>query len=69
MEPPRHLGILHMPDGTTWYGKGYVSPTAVTGTEEAGTRGFRSELWEDDGTTEFEELYARVEAEGRVRAS
>ena len=46
-ERPRHVGILHMPGGATWYGRGYVSPPSVTGTEEAGIRGFRSELWED----------------------
>ena len=68
-ERPRHIGILHMPGGATWYGRGYVSPTSVTGTEEAGVRGFRSELWEDDGTPGFEEMHARVEKEGRVLAS
>ena len=68
-ERPRHVGILHMPGGATWYGRGYVSPPSVTGTEEAGIRGFRSELWEDDGTPEFEEMHARVEKEGRVLAS
>jgi hypothetical protein len=41
----------------------------VTGTEEAGLRGFSSELWEEDGTTEFEAMYDRVSAEGKVRAS
>jgi L-alanine-DL-glutamate epimerase-like enolase superfamily enzyme len=69
VEPPRHIGILHMSDNSTWYGKGYVSPRTVTGTEEAGLRGFRSELWEDDGTSEFEAMFARVEKEGTVRAS
>ncbi len=69
VEPPRHIGILHMSDNSTWYGKGYVSPRTVTGTEEAGLRGFRSELWEDDGTSEFGAMFARVEKEGTVRAS
>lgn len=69
VEPDRHIGVLHMSDGSTWYGKGYVSPGSVTGTEEASLRGFRSELWEDDGSSQFEALYERVQAEGRVRAS
>ena len=69
VEKPRHIGILHMPDGATWYGKGYVSPGSVTGKEEAGIRGFRCELWEDDGTSEFDAMLARIEQEGRVRAS
>jgi hypothetical protein len=58
-----------MSDGNTWYGKGYVSPPSVTGTEEAGLRGFSSELWEEDDTTEFEAMYERVSTEGKVRAS
>lgn len=69
VEPPRHIGVLHMPGGATWYGKGWVSPTSVTGTEEGVLRGFRSELWEDDGSAAFEEMLARVEKEGTVRAS
>ena len=58
-----------MSGNSTWYGKSYVSPRIVTGREEAGLRGFRSELWEDDGTSGFEAMFARVEKEGTVRTS
>lgn len=68
VEPPRHLGVLHMPSGHTYYGKGYVAPGSLFGRQEGAVRGFRSNLWEDDGSTEFECMYARVQREGTVRA-
>jgi len=68
VEPPRHLGILHMPSGNTYYGKSYVSPSTLVGRQEGAVRGFHSELWEDDGTEAFEHLYQRVQKEGTVRA-
>ena len=67
VEPPRHVGVLRMPDGHTYYGKSYVSPDTVTGKEEGTVRGFRSEIWEEDGSSDFEEMYQRVQAEGVVR--
>ena len=66
VESPKHLGILRMPDGNTYYGKSYVSPTTVTGKEEGSVRGFTSELWEEDGSDEFTEMFERVEREGMV---
>ena len=68
VESPKHLGILRMPDGHTYYGKSYVSPTTVTGKEEGSVRGFTSELWEEDGSGEFTEMFERVEREGMVSA-
>lgn len=67
-ERPRFVGILHMPDGGTYYGPGYISPGRVTGREEGDIRGFRSELREDDGSKEFEKLYKRVQQKGVFRA-
>lgn len=26
---PRHIGVLRMPDGQTWYGPSYLSPDQV----------------------------------------
>ncbi|MEE2995385.1 MAG: enolase C-terminal domain-like protein [Gemmatimonadota bacterium] len=66
VESPKHLGILRMPHGHTYYGKSYVSPTTVTGKEEGSVRGFTSELWEEDGSDEFAEMFERVEREGMV---
>ena len=66
-EPPKHVGVLHMPGGHTFYGRSYVSPTRVTGREEGTIRGFRSEIWEDDGSTEFTHIHERVQREGTFR--
>ena len=68
MEPPKHVGALHMSGGNTFYGRSYVSPTSVTGREEGTIRGFRSEIWEDDGSAEFTRIYERVQQEGTFRA-
>ena len=68
IEPPKHVGALHMPGGNTFYGRSYVSPTSVTGREEGTIRGIRSEIWEDDGSAEFTRIYERVQNEGTFRA-
>ena len=63
-ERPRCIGILHMPGGHTFYGPGRLAPYGEEGT----VRGFRSELWEEDGTSEFERIFERVAKEGRIPA-
>ena len=68
-ERPRHVGILHMPGGHTYYGPSYVSPSTVTGKEEGTLRGFRSEIWEEDDTSDFEQIYERVQKEGVIAAA
>ena len=68
IEIPKHVGVLHMPGGHTFYGRSYVSPTRVTGHEEGTIRGIKSEIWEDDGSTEFTGIYDRVQKEGTFRA-
>lgn len=55
---------LHMPGGHTFYGPGQVPPYGEEGT----VRGFRTELWEEDGSAEFEKIYERVQTEGRIPA-
>ncbi len=67
IEQPLHVGVLQMPDGTKWFGPSYVSPSTVTGTEEAMIRGFRSHIWEEDGSVEFKGIHARVQTEGVIR--
>ena len=69
VEVPKHVGILHMPGGSTFYGRSYVSPRAVTGREEGTIRGIKSEVWEDDGSAEFQRIYERVQNEGTFRES
>jgi len=67
IERPKHIGVLQMPDGSKWFGPSYVSPAAITGTEEAMIRGFHSHIWEDDKTADFNGLYDRVQTEGVIR--
>ena len=68
IEIPKHVGVLHMPGGHTFYGRSYVSPTRVMGREEGTIRGIKSEIWEDDGSTEFAGIYDRGQKEGTFRA-
>ena len=63
-ERPRYVGVLHMPGGHTFYGPSYVSPEG----EEGSVHGFSSELWEDDGSKEFAEVYERTRREGKFLA-
>ena len=69
IEPPKHVGVLHMPNGHTFYGRSYISPTDLTGREEGTIRGIKSELWLDDDTQEFDHVYQRVQEEGTFRAN
>ena len=64
LERPRYVGVLHMPGGHSFYGPSYMAPHGEEGT----VRGFRSELWEDDGSKEFAAIYERVQQEGRIQA-
>jgi len=63
-ETPRHIGILHMPGGGTWYTQGFPSVERLTGFPEGGVRGIRMEVRDDDGTSDFAELYERIGSEG-----
>ena len=69
IEKPKHVGILHMPGGHTFYGRSYISATDLTGREEGTIRGIKSELWLDDGTKEFDQVYHRAQKEGTFRAN
>jgi len=68
VEKPSHVGVLYMPSGHIYYGKSYISPSALVGRQEGAVRGFRSELWEDDGSAEFRKIYDKVQSEGTFRA-
>ena len=45
MRIPRHIGVLRMPTGASYYGPSYISPDQITGKEEGTSFGFTSELW------------------------
>ena len=69
IEIPKHVGILNMPGGHTFYGRSYISPGTLTGREEGTIRGIKSELREDDGSEKFKQIYERVQKEGTFRAN
>jgi L-alanine-DL-glutamate epimerase-like enolase superfamily enzyme len=52
-EIPRHIGILHMPQGGRFCTRGFPGVERMTGFPEANVRGIRLELWEEDGTPEW----------------
>ena len=64
VEPPKHVGSLTLPYGARYFGPGYISPTTVTGREEGDIRGFTSEIWEDDGSENFQKVYEMVRERG-----
>jgi L-alanine-DL-glutamate epimerase-like enolase superfamily enzyme len=63
---PRHVGILHLPGGHKLYTPSFPAVSRLTGREEGTIRGLKLELWEDDGSPEFAQLYERVQKEGVV---
>lgn len=60
----RIVGILHLPGGHKIYTTRGPSVERLTGHEEGAIRGIHFEKWEDDGSSEFERIYERVEKEG-----
>lgn len=63
---PKHVAVLRLRGGHTIF---YPSLTSVnvqkmTGKEEGTIRGLMLELWDDDGTAAFEQVYRRVQAGG-----
>ncbi len=66
MEVPRHLGVLHMPGGTRIYTQSFPNVSKVTGFPEGNVRGIRLEVWNEDGSAEFEQMYERAGKEGAV---
>ena len=64
----RYVSVLRLPGGHTLYTPRFPSVSRLTGYEEGTIRGLRVELWEEDGSPEFERLYERVQNEGVVAA-
>jgi L-alanine-DL-glutamate epimerase-like enolase superfamily enzyme len=65
---PRGIGILRLPYGKTLYTRSFPNVGRQTGTEEGAIRGIDFELWQDDGSERFEQLYARLEKDGSFLA-
>jgi hypothetical protein len=63
---PKHVAALRLMDGSTIYypALAQVNVQRMTGREEGAIRGLELELWDDDGTEEFQEVYERVQKDG-----
>ena len=60
----RSIGILTLPYGKKLYTRSFPNVNRVTGTEEGSIRGISFEFWQDDGSSEFQQVYQRLEKEG-----
>jgi L-alanine-DL-glutamate epimerase-like enolase superfamily enzyme len=57
---PRHVGVLTLPGGTKVYTPSIPSAQEITGREEGAIRGLSCEIWQDDGSHEFERAFAQA---------
>ena len=58
---PRHIGILHLPRGGRWFTRGMPGPEGLTGFPEGNVRGIRLEVWDEDGSKEWQQRWDRLE--------
>ncbi|MBM3262149.1 MAG: hypothetical protein FJY97_01775 [candidate division Zixibacteria bacterium] len=61
---PRHIGKLRLPGGHTYYSIGYPNVNRVTGFPEGNIRGVYLEVWDEDGSPEWQATYERIEKSG-----
>ena len=57
-----------MPGGRRYYTPAVPPVARLTGREEGTIRGISTELWEDDGSEAFAEVYERVAKDGSFEA-
>ena len=62
-EIPRFIGRTRLAGGHQIYTLGQPNLVRLTGREEGALRGFRYERWIEDGSPEFERIYARLQDE------
>jgi len=67
-EPRRCVGVFTMPGGRRYYTPAVPPVARLTGREEGTIRGISTELWEDDGSEAFAEVYERVAKDGSFEA-
>jgi len=61
---PRHIGVLHLAGGHTLYTISFPGVSRLVGFPEGNIRGLRLEVWNDDGSAKFEQVYERLQKEG-----
>jgi L-alanine-DL-glutamate epimerase-like enolase superfamily enzyme len=64
--PARCVGILRLPGDRRWYTALPPDVVRLTGREEGDLRGVHVDLWQDDGSEDFDRTYDRVMREGAV---
>lgn len=64
LQTGRVIGILHMPSGHKIYTSRSPNVESLTGYEEGTIKGINFDQWEEDGSSEFERIYARIQKEG-----
>ena len=63
-EVPRFIGRLRLPGGHTYYTIGYPAVNRFTGFSEGNIRGIRLEIWEENGTPQWQQIYDQVDRQG-----
>ena len=63
-ELPRYIGKTRLPSGNIYYTIGYPSVHRLTGFTEGNIRGIRLDLWEEDGSSSWQETYDWIERRG-----
>ena len=66
-EIPRNIGILHQPSGSKLYTISFPGVSRETGFAEGNIRGLKLELWNDDGSPEFNQCFERLQKDGSFR--
>ena len=61
---PRTIGVLRLPGGRKLHTISFPAVNRMTGFAEGNIRGLRLEVWEDDGSPEFEQSFERLQREG-----
>lgn len=57
---PRFIGVLHLPGERKVYTRSYPNVARLTGFSEGNIRGVRLEIWEEDDSKEFVEMWERT---------
>ena len=61
---PRNIGVLHLAGGHKLYTVSFPPVSRLLGFPEGTIRGLRLEVWNDDGSSEFAQVWTRLEKEG-----
>ena len=63
IEVPKYVGVLTLPSGRKMYSRSSPHIPGLMGREEGTVRGIDFDVWDDDGSPEFEKVYQRLQEE------